>query len=69
MEVYPSMMRRRAPHHDVGFENEHERDAVVSARVLWDHRETVAALEAATDPITLIEGDVWTPPATLSSSP
>ncbi len=64
MEIYPSLMRKRAAHHDVGpFANEHERDAVVSARVLWDHRETVAALEAATDPVTLIEGDVWTPPA------
>jgi hypothetical protein len=66
MEIYPSRMRKIAPHHDVGpFTNEHERDAVVSARVMWDHRETVAALSAATDPTTLIEGDVWVP----SSSP
>jgi hypothetical protein len=66
MEIYPSLMRKVAPRHDRDeFRNEHERDAVVSARVLWDHRETVAALRAATDPVTLIEGDVWTP----SSSP
>ena len=70
MEIYPSLMRRRAPRHDAGnFANAHERDAVVSARVLWDHRETVAALEAATDPKTLIEGDVWTPLSAVSSSP
>lgn len=66
MEIYPSLMRKLAPHHDVGpFANEHERDAVVSARVIWDHRETIAKLEAATDPVTRIEGDVWMP----SSSP
>ena len=66
MEIYPSLMRKLAPHHDVGpFTNEHERDAVVSARVIWEHREVIAALRAATDPTTLIEGDVWMP----SSSP
>jgi hypothetical protein len=62
MEIYPSLMRKLAPHHDVGpFANEHERDAVVSARVIWDHREMIAELEAATDPVTRIEGDVWMP--------
>ena len=66
LEVYPSLMRRLAPHHDVGpFTTDHERDAVVSARVMWDHREAIAALGAATDPTTLLEGDVWMP----SSSP
>jgi hypothetical protein len=66
IEIYPSLMRRLAPHHDVGpFRNEHERDAVVSARVIWDQRETVAALNAATDPTTLIEGDVWIPSSSL----
>ena len=69
MEIYPSLMRKLAPHHDAGsFANEHERDAVASARVLWDQRETVAALRAATDPITRIEGDVWMPPELSSSS-
>ena len=62
IEVYPSLMRKLAPHHDVGpFVNEHERDAVVSGRVIWEHRESVAALSAATDPTTLLEGDVWIP--------
>lgn len=66
MEIYPSLMRKLAPHHDAGpFTTEHERDAVVSARVIWDHRETVAALRAATDPTTLIEGDVWMPSSSL----
>jgi hypothetical protein len=59
-------MRRLAAHHDVGpFATEHERDAVVSARVMWDHREVIAALGAATDPTTLIEGDVWMPSSSL----
>lgn len=66
IEIYPSFMRKLAAHHDVGqFTTEHERDAVVSARVMWDHREAIAALSAATDPTTLVEGDVWIP----SSSP
>ena len=67
MEIYPSRMRKIATQHNFGaFANEHERDAVVSAWVLWDHRETVAALRAATDPVTLLEGDVWIPRASPS---
>jgi hypothetical protein len=59
-EIYPSALRREVP--DAGpFTNEHERDAVCSALVMWRHRETVAALRAATDPTTRIEGDVWAP--------
>jgi hypothetical protein len=66
LEIYPSLMRRLAPQHDVGtFANEHERDAVVSAHAMWDQREAVAALNAATDPTTLIEGDVWIPSSSL----
>ena len=62
VEIYPSLLRKLAPHHAVGpFANEHERDAVVSARVMWDHRDSFATLPAATDPMALIEGDVWTP--------
>jgi hypothetical protein len=61
-EIYPSLLRKLAPHHDIGeFANDHERDAVASARVLWDYRDSLAALEAATDPITRIEGAVWVP--------
>jgi hypothetical protein len=60
-EIYPSLLRKIAPHHDVDLANEHERDAVVSARVIWEHRESFAALQAATDAVTRIEGDVWIP--------
>jgi hypothetical protein len=62
MEIYPSLIRKVAPHHDVGpFMTEHERDAVVSARCMWEHRASFSELEAATDPVTRIEGDVWMP--------
>ncbi len=64
-EIYPSVLRREVPDRELQevlpFENEHERDAVCSALVLWDHREAVAALRAATDPITRLEGDIWAP--------
>jgi hypothetical protein len=64
LEIYPSAQGRsgdsRGP-----FANEHERDAVCSARVMWDHRETFAALRAANDPITRLEGDIWAPTALL----
>ncbi len=43
------------------FANEHERDAVCSALVMWRQRETVAALRAATDPTIRLEGDIWAP--------
>ena len=43
MEIYPSRLRKLAPHHDAGpFTNEHERDAVVSARVSGSSRNFVA---------------------------
>jgi len=59
-EIYPSALRTLVP--DAGpFQNEHERDAVCSALVMWRHREQVAALRAATDPTTRLEGDIWTP--------
>ncbi|HEV7527037.1 MAG TPA: hypothetical protein VGP92_18920 [Acidimicrobiia bacterium] len=62
VEIYPSVLRKLAPHHDVGpWRNDHERDAVVSARVMWDERETFAALGAANDPVTRLEGDIWAP--------
>jgi hypothetical protein len=28
---------------------------------MWEHRSTFAALEAATDPVTRLEGEVWMP--------
>jgi hypothetical protein len=59
-EIYPSALRARVP--DAGpFASDDERDAVCSALVIWDARETVAALCAATDPTTSLEGDVWVP--------
>jgi hypothetical protein len=61
-EIYPSALRKLAIEEET-FENEHERDALSSARVMWDERETVAALRAATDPTTRLEGDIWAPTA------
>lgn len=59
-EIYPSALRVGAP--DIGpFVNEHERDAVTSALVMWSARESVAALCAATDPTIRLEGDIWAP--------
>jgi hypothetical protein len=65
VEIYPSALRRVASDLDVGaWTCKDERDAVVSARVMWRHRESVAASTAATDAITRLEGDIWMPPAT-----
>lgn len=70
VEIYPSHLRKLHPEVDVGpWTTLDERDAVVSARVMWRYRETIAALQAATDSTTLIEGDVWTPPASATASP
>jgi len=66
LEIYPTLLRRHSPHHDDGpWRNDHERDAVVSARVMWSYRETVAVLRAATDPTTRLEGDIWVPTASI----
>jgi hypothetical protein len=64
-EIYPSALRALTTHPGP-FRSDDERDAVCSAQVMWDARETVAALGAATDPTTRLEGDVWapTPPRT-----
>ena len=60
LEIYPSALRKESS--ETGpFTNEHERDAVCSALAMWRHRETVAALCAATDPTTRLEGDIWSP--------
>jgi len=61
VEIYPSFLRTLSSVDETAFTNEHERDAVCSARVMWDERASVAALKAATDPITRLEGDVWAP--------
>ena len=67
VEIYPSRLRPLAPAHfdERNHVDPNERDAVASAHVMWEHRASFAALEAATDPVTRIEGDVWMP----SSSP
>jgi hypothetical protein len=65
MEIYPSLLRKLVKHDGVRFSSPHERDATLSAAVMSGHRESFAALTAATDPVTLIEGDVWTPPGVL----
>jgi hypothetical protein len=59
-EIYPSALRRFAL--TVGaFRSDDERDAVCSALVMWDARETIATSRAATDPTTRLEGEVWAP--------
>ena len=66
-EIYPTAMRAEEfPGWDLTrFTSTHERDACISALVMWRYRDVMATLEAATDPVTRIEGDVWVP----SSSP
>jgi len=63
VEIYPSRLRRLAPPDLTvrAWTSLHERDAVESARVMWNHRASFAGLAAATDPVTSIEGDVWMP--------
>ena len=67
LEIYPSLLRKTMPYDDAEFENEHERDAVLSAAAMWIHRESFADLTAANDPVTMLEGDVWTPPGVLAA--
>jgi phage baseplate assembly protein W len=64
VEIYPSRLRQliHAPAEPRVYTTEHERDAAESARVMWEHRASFATLSAATDPVTLIEGDVWRGP-------
>jgi hypothetical protein len=62
LEIYPTVLRAMIPHDEVEFDNDHERDAVLSAAVMWAHRESFAELDASDDPRTSLEGDVWTPP-------
>ena len=66
-EIYPTAMRaEQFPGWDLTrFTSTHARDAVVSALAMWRYRNTMATLEAATDRLMRLEGDVWTP----SSSP
>jgi hypothetical protein len=63
LEIYPSRLRPLLADsaRDDSYPSPHARDAAESARVMWQHRATFAALRAATDPVTRIEGDVWLP--------
>lgn len=53
LELYPSALAGRK-----GTDRD---DAERSAMTLWEHRNEIRALPRARDPITLLEGDVWTP--------
>jgi len=63
VEIYPSMLRKLVRHEDTDFANEHERDAVLSAAAMWEHRASFALLAGTTDRVALIEGEVWNPNA------
>ncbi len=65
MEIYPSVLRTFVTDLDLEFDNEHERDAVLSAAVMWLHRERFADLSATDDAVTMLEGDVWDPTRNL----
>lgn len=66
VEIFPTLLEPLAPHHVTQrvYANENEGDAVLSAAVMWEHRESFASLAPATDPTTKIEGDVWLPATT-----
>lgn len=59
-EIYPTALRKLIDEPGP-FANNDERDAMCSALVMWRERETIAALGAAIDPVTRLEGDVWLP--------
>jgi len=68
VEIYPTRLRRLArkvplPPTVVAAarNNDNTRDALASALVMWEHRDVLARLPATTDPVTRLEGDVWTP--------
>jgi hypothetical protein len=62
-EIYPSALRRYVLHAGP-FGSADERDAVCSALVMWRHRDEIARLPRATDPVRRLEGDVWSPGTT-----
>jgi hypothetical protein len=63
MEIYPTLLRKLVKHDGVQFSSPHERDATLSAAAMSGYRDSFAHMTAATDPVTLLEGDVWTPDA------
>ncbi|GIU89371.1 MAG: hypothetical protein KatS3mg010_0470 [Acidimicrobiia bacterium] len=61
IEIYPTLLRARAPDVDGDFDDPNERDAVVSAQVMWRHRGELGNLRATADPTVRLEGDTWVP--------
>ena len=70
-EIYPSALRGSFPRRGPFDERARTRRGVFRARDVAAYRETVAALRAATDPTTRLEGDIWapTPPQSDTASP
>ena len=60
-EIYPTAMRAIVDLAD-DFLTPHDRDAAHTAVAMAMHADDLATLEAAIDPVTLLEGDVWMPP-------
>jgi hypothetical protein len=62
LEIYPSLLRKRFPEYDeIDAPSPHARDARASARAMQTRAAELCKLEAATDPVVRIEGDVWIP--------
>lgn len=61
IEIYPTLLRACAPDVDGDFDDPNERDAVVSAHVMWRHRGELGNLRATADPAIRLEGDIWVP--------
>lgn len=62
VEIYPSLLRARAPELEAGnYRCSHERDATVAALVMWRHRDELRRLPASDDAATRFEGDIWDP--------
>jgi hypothetical protein len=64
VEIYPSALRRVHAGEQT-YATEHERDAAISALVMWEHRTEFTRLRASTDPIAHLEGEVWMPRSTM----
>jgi hypothetical protein len=68
IEIYPSLLRKLFPELAGGqHPTKDAADARVSARVMALRSETFSELTAATDPVTLLEGDVWWPTTSPSA--
>jgi hypothetical protein len=65
VEIYPTALRPLAParYAEREYPTKDIRDAVLSAAVMWEHRDEFAMLPVAADGVTQLEGDVWLPSA------